>query len=149
VRNKGNKGGQGQKAANGGQPPSPAEKCRFGDFPRVQPVRIEPSSEDNKRYANEQRDRTDQIELSFNLNWITGTAAGVSFLALLVVALSVYYNRVATNAAVSQAKTGSTTKALKTPISREMRSLMTLILRGISMAPLQIRSASPVTARAQ
>ena len=95
------KGGQG---ANSGQQPPPPE-CRFGDFPRVQAVRIESSSEDNQRYTNEQTDRTTQIGLSSDLNWITGIAAVVSFLALVVLGVSLHYSQVATNAAVSQAKT--------------------------------------------
>jgi hypothetical protein len=89
-----NKGSQSQKGSNGGQHPPTSEKCRFGDFPRVQGVqRIEPSTEDNQRYANEQRDRTTQIGLSSNLNWITGVAAGISLLALAALFVSLSISR--------------------------------------------------------
>lgn len=92
-----NKGGQGNKGSNGGQHPSPPEKCHFGDFPRVQAVRIEPSSEDNERYANEQRDRTRQIGLSSNLNLITGVAAAISLLALGALYISLGISRTQAN----------------------------------------------------
>jgi hypothetical protein len=111
VSNRGSNGGRGQKGSNGGRQPPPPEKCKFGDFPRVQAVRIEPSSEDNRRYSHEQSDRSNQLELSANLNWITGISAGVSFLALLGLIASVVItkkaltlSKTATDAAVAQAK---------------------------------------------
>jgi hypothetical protein len=88
-----NKGSQGHEGSNGGQHPPPPENCRFGDFPRVQVVRIEPSTEDNQRYANEQRDRTSQTGLSSKLNWITGVAAAISLLALAALFVSLSISR--------------------------------------------------------
>ena len=98
------KSGQNNKGANGGQQPSPPEKCLF-ERPSVQAIRIEPSSEENKRYSDEQSDRRKQLKISVLLNWITAIGAGISFLALVALFVSLSFSRKATNAAVSQAET--------------------------------------------
>ena len=97
-------GNQSNKGANGGKPSGPTEKCLF-KRPDVQAIRIEPTSEDNKRYSSEETYRNDQLGLSLGLNIITAVGAAISVITLVALFISLHFNRQATQAAISQAKT--------------------------------------------
>jgi hypothetical protein len=103
VKKKWNKGGKNQECSHGNQPPSPVEKCLV---PRdVRTIKIDSSTEDTKRYLQEESDRERQLSLSVILNWITGVGAAISFLALVAIAIGLFFTRQQTQAALDQART--------------------------------------------
>ncbi|NYF90338.1 hypothetical protein RBB79_12160 [Tunturiibacter empetritectus] len=102
-KNRNNRGNT-KDSPNRGENPTQTEKCRFS-IPTVQAVRIEPSSEDKEKYSNEENYRRKQLDLSVYLNWITAIAAAISLLALAALFISLWFTRIATQAATKQATT--------------------------------------------
>jgi len=110
---------------------STAEKCLFTKA-GVQAVRIEASTEDSKRFSNEQEDRKKQLKLADRQNWITGIGAGISFLALVFLFGGLLLNKTSTDAAVSQAKTAQSefVSSQRPWVSLEVVEVGKLYLRG-------------------
>jgi hypothetical protein len=98
LRKHGNIKGGGNKGANGDQNPPNPNRCIYKPPTGIHSVRIEPTTEDHDRDAEQKTYQTRQIGLSRGLNIITSVAAALSFCALLLLYRS-------TDAATKQAKT--------------------------------------------
>jgi len=80
LSKKWHKKGQHQESPGNHQQPSCHGEIKW---PSVYPVRIEPSPEEDKKYAEEQLYKKKQLRVSKTLNWITGCAALVGLFGLI------------------------------------------------------------------
>jgi hypothetical protein len=74
-------------------------------IPNPLPVRVEKNAKEGERYTEEKDSRAAHLRAAIHLNRITIGAGMVSFITLGILFISIRYSRVATNAAVSQART--------------------------------------------